>query len=74
MSIVQPERKFALCSRDPGMFYYHAAASRPRLSETVPKLFGFETSCYAFCGRYCIESVASQNKREYCLKCFTVSN
>ena len=42
-----------------------AAASRPRLSETDPKLFVFETSCYAFSVRYCIESVALQNKREY---------
>ena len=37
-----------------------AAASRSRLLETEPKLFVFETS-YAFCGRYCFESVASQN-------------
>ena len=49
------------------------AASRPRLSETEPKLFVFETSCNAFCVRYCIESVVSQNKREYSLKCFTLS-
>ena len=36
-----------------------AAASRSRLLETEPKLFLFETSYYAFCGRYCFESVAS---------------
>ena len=35
-----------------------AAASRSRLLETEPKLFAFETSYYAFCGRYCFESVA----------------
>ena len=35
-----------------------AAASRSRLLETEPKLFVFETS-YAFCGRYCFESVVS---------------
>ena len=29
-----------------------AAASRSRLLETEPKLFVFETSYYAFCGRY----------------------
>ena len=40
-----------------------AAASRPRLSETEPKLVVFETSCYAFCGRHCIEFVASQKKQ-----------
>ena len=34
-----------------------AAVGRPRLSETEFKWFVFETSCYAFCGRYCIESV-----------------
>ena len=28
-----------------------AASSRPRLSETAPKWFMFETSCYAFGGR-----------------------
>ena len=28
-----------------------AAAVRPRLSETEPKLIDFETSCYAFGGR-----------------------
>ena len=28
-----------------------ASASRPRLSETEPKLFVFETSCYALGGR-----------------------
>ena len=37
-----------------------AAASHPRLSETVPKLILFETSCYAFCERYCFECVVSQ--------------
>ena len=37
-----------------------AAAGRPRLSETQPKLFVFETSYYAFCGGYCFEYVASQ--------------
>ena len=37
-----------------------ATASRPRLSETEPKLFVFEISCYAFCGRYCFEYVALQ--------------
>ena len=36
-----------------------AAASRSRLLATEPKLFVFETSYYAFCGRYCFESVAS---------------
>ena len=36
-----------------------AAASLLRLSETVPKLFVFETACYAFCG---LESVASSCK------------
>ena len=25
MAVVQSERKCALCSRDPGMFYYHAS-------------------------------------------------
>ena len=45
--------------------YSLAAASRPRLSETEPKLFVFETSSCAFCVRHCIESVASQSKREY---------
>ena len=30
-----------------------AVASRSRLLETEPKLFVFETSYYAFCGRYC---------------------
>ena len=30
-----------------------AAASRSRLVERKPKLFVFETSYYAFCGRYC---------------------
>ena len=39
-----------------------AAASRSRLLETEPKLFVFETSYYAFCGRYCFESVASKIK------------
>ena len=38
------------------------AASRSRLLETEPKLFVFETSHYAFCGRYCFESVASKIK------------
>ena len=35
-------------------------ASRSRLLETEPKLFVFETLYYAFCGRYCFESVASK--------------
>ena len=39
-----------------------AAASRSRLLETEPKLFVFETLYYAFCGRYCFESVASKIK------------
>ena len=39
-----------------------AAASRSRLLETEPKLFVFETSYYAFCRRYCFESVASKIK------------
>ena len=39
-----------------------AAVSRSRLLETEPKLFVFETSYYAFCGRYCFESVASKIK------------
>ena len=30
-----------------------AAVSRSRLLEREPKLFVFETSYYAFCGRYC---------------------
>ena len=30
-----------------------AVASRSRLLEREPKLFVFETSYYAFCGRYC---------------------
>ena len=30
-----------------------AAASRSRLLEREPKLFVFEPSYYAFCGRYC---------------------
>ena len=34
-----------------------AVASRSRLFETEPKLFVFETSYYAFCGRYCFECV-----------------
>ena len=38
------------------------AASRSRLLETEPKLCVFETSYYAFCGRYCFESVASKIK------------
>ena len=38
------------------------AASRSILLETEPKLFVFETSYYAFCGRYCFESVASKIK------------
>ena len=33
--------------------YCLAAASWPRLSETEPKWFVFETSCYAFGGRIC---------------------
>ena len=37
-----------------------AAACRSRLLKTEPKLFVFETSYYAFCGRYCFESVALQ--------------
>ena len=37
-----------------------AAASRSRLLETEPQLFVFETSYYAFCGRYCCESFAPQ--------------
>ena len=32
-----------------------AAASRSRLLETEPKLFGFKTSYDAFCRRYCFE-------------------
>ena len=46
------------------ILYMHpfAAASRSRLLETEPKLFVFETSYYAFCGRYCFESVASKIK------------
>ena len=54
------------------VFYYYlliildmrplAAASRSRLLETEPKVFVFETSYYAFCGRYCFESVASKIK------------
>ena len=39
-----------------------AAASCSRLLETETKLFVFETSYYAFCGRYCFESVASKIK------------
>ena len=39
-----------------------AAASRSRLLETEPNIFVVETSYYAFCGRYCFESVASQIK------------
>ena len=37
-----------------------AATSHARLLQTRPKLFVFETSYYAFCGRYCFESVASE--------------
>ena len=38
-----------------------AVASHFRLLETAPTLFVFETSYYAFCGRYCFEYyVASQ--------------
>ena len=39
-----------------------AAGSRSRLLETEPKLFVFETSYYAFRGRYCFESVALKIK------------
>ena len=39
-----------------------AASSLPRLSETEPKWFVFETSLHALAGRYCIESVAAQKK------------
>ena len=35
------------------------AASRSIVLETVPKLFEFETSYYAFCGRYCFDAVVS---------------
>ena len=38
------------------------AASRSRLLETEPKLFVLKTLYYAFCGRYCFESVASKIK------------
>ncbi len=36
-------------------YYPLAAASRFRLLETEPKLFVFETSYHAFCGRYCFQ-------------------
>ena len=31
------------------IYAFTRAASRPRLSETEPKLFVFETSCYSVC-------------------------
>ena len=46
-----------------------AAASRPRLSETEPKWFMFETSCYAYGGR--IRRFAKLNVNK--VKIFTVS-
>ena len=36
-----------------------AAASRSRLLETAPKLYVFETSYYAFCGRYCFFAMSN---------------
>ena len=37
-----------------------AATSRPRLPETGTKMFVFKTTCNAFCGRYCFETVTAQ--------------
>ena len=52
-----------------------AAASWPRLSETEPKWFEFETSCYAFGGR--IRSFAKVNVNQvnifYCIVLILVS-
>ena len=56
-----------------------AAASCPRQSEAEPKLFLFETSCDAFCGRYFFEYVASwvnmnTVKRNYCIVLIVVAS